>query len=54
MCANMLTRRSAIAFEDEETVLSMETRLQMTLPYTPASNTQMTAEKQAHKATDRN
>ena len=38
----MHTHRTAIAFEDEETVLSMEMRLQMT------------TEKQAHKAMDRN
>ena len=39
----MLTRRSAIAFEDEEQhdvqqLFTMETLLLMTLPYTPAAN----------------
>ena len=39
----MLTRKSAIAFEGEEQhdvqqLFTLETRLQMTLPYTQASN----------------
>ena len=43
ICVNMLTRRSAIAFEDEEQhdvqqLFTMETRLLKTLPYTQASN----------------